>query len=436
MKSFLHETKKRKIRQRAILVGVHKKADKIPLEQDSLDELASLCRTAGAIVVARVNQAVERYNPATLIGSGKVVELDALIKREKADILVFDTILAPSQQVNLEKRLSRQVIDRPALILDIFAIHAKTREARAQVELAQMQYMLPRLAGGWKHLERQEGAIGTRGPGETQLETDRRLVRKRIADLKKKLTEIENERQIQRKGRSELFNICLVGYTNAGKSTVFNKLTGEHLVAENYLFATLDSTTRKLRLSRRNEVLLSDTVGFIRRLPVSLVASFKSTLLEASEADLLLHIIDLSDDEFEERIDTVNGILAEIGAGEIPIVPVFNKIDLKNDPDLFLAISARYPGAHFISAVTGEGLSRLKSDLEHYLERSRVTIELSVESADGRALKLVNSLAYIFDSRAADGGVVKMRARVPKSRLGKLKSKGVDFKIIGDAHGA
>jgi GTP-binding protein HflX len=432
LKSFLHETKKRKIRQRAILVGVHKKADKISLEEESLDELASLCRTAGAIVVGRVNQAVERYNPATLIGSGKVDELDALIRREKADIVVFDTILAPSQQVNLEKRLSRQVIDRPALILDIFAIHAKTREARAQVELAQMQYMLPRLAGGWKHLERQEGAIGTRGPGETQLETDRRLVRKRIADLKKKLTEIESERQIQRKGRSGLFNICLVGYTNAGKSTVFNKLTGEHLVAENYLFATLDSTTRKLRLSRRNEVLLSDTVGFIRRLPVSLVASFKSTLLEASEADLLLHIIDLSDDEFEERIDTVNGILAEIGAGDIPIVPVFNKIDLRNDSDLFLAISARYPGAHFISAATGEGFSRLISDLENYLERSRVTIELSVESADGRALKLISSLAYIFDSRAAKG-VVKMRARLPKSRLGKLKSQGVDFKIIGDA---
>jgi GTP-binding protein HflX len=432
LKSFLHETKKRKIKQRAILVGVHKKTDKIFSEDESLDELASLCRTAGAVVVGRLNQAVERFNPATLIGSGKVDELAGLAKEEKADIVVFDTILAPSQQVNLEKRLSRQVIDRPALILDIFAIHAKTREARAQVELAQMQYLLPRLAGGWKHLERQEGAIGTRGPGETQLETDRRLVRKRIADLKKKLAEIESERQTQRKGRSELFNICLVGYTNAGKSTIFNKLTGEHLLAENYLFATLDSTTRKLWLSRRNEVLLSDTVGFIKRLPVSLVASFKSTLLEASEADLLLHVVDLSDDRFEDRIGTVNEILAEIGAGDIPIIPVFNKIDLRNDPDLFLGISPRYPGAHFVSAATGEGLSRLKSDLENYLERSRVTIELSVESADGRALKLVNSLAYIFDSRAADG-VVKMKARVPKSRLGKLRSRGIDFKIISDA---
>ncbi len=429
MKSFLHETQKRKIRQRAILVEVHKKSERG--REELLDELASLCRTAGAIVVGRMVQGVERFSPATLIGSGKVDELARLVQKEKADIIVFDTILAPSQQVNLEKRLSRQVIDRPALILDIFAIHAKTREARAQVELAQMQYLLPRLAGGWKHLERQEGAIGTRGPGETQLETDRRLVRKRIGDLKKKLGEIEGERQVQRKGRSELFNICLVGYTNAGKSTVFNKLTGEHVSAENYLFATLDSTTRKLRLSRRNEVLLSDTVGFIRRLPVSLVASFKSTLLEVSEADLLLHVIDISDDDFEERIATVNGILEEIGCGDIPVIPVFNKIDLKNDPDLYLAILGRYPGAHFISAATREGFPRLKMDLENYLERSRVTIELSVDAGDTRALKLVNSLAYISEGIAEDG-VVKMKARIPKSRLGKLTGQGVAFTVVGD----
>jgi GTP-binding protein HflX len=435
LKSFLHETQKRKIKQRAILVGVHKKTDRISPEEESLDELASLCRTAGAVVAGQMNQAVERYNPATLLGSGKVDELAALVKEEKADIVVFDTILAPSQQVNLEKRLGKQVIDRPALILDIFAIHAKSREARAQVELAQMQYLLPRLAGGWKHLERQEGAIGTRGPGETQLETDRRLVRKRIAELKKKLTEIESERQIQRKGRSELFNVCLVGYTNAGKSTVFNKLTGENVVAENYLFATLDSTTRKLRLSRRNEVLLSDTVGFIRRLPVSLVASFKSTLLEASEADLLLHVIDISDDDFEERIATVNAILEEIGAGGIPIIPVFNKIDLRNDPDLFMAILTRHPGSHFVSAATGEGLQRLKSDLENYLERSRVTIELSVDASDGRAMKLVTSLAYIFESQAGDG-MVEMKARVPKSSLGRLKGQGVKFKILDDTYGS
>jgi GTP-binding protein HflX len=434
LKSFLHETSKRKIKQRAILVGIYKKSEKTLLYEEPLEELASLCKTAGAVIVGKINQYVERFSPATLMGSGKVTELADMVRVEKADIVVFDTILAPSQQVNLEKRLSRQVIDRPGLILDIFAIHAKTREARTQVELAQMQYLLPRLAGGWTHLERQEGAIGTRGPGETQLETDRRLVRKRISDLKKKLSEIEGERQVQRKGRSDLFNICLVGYTNAGKSTVFNKLTGEHVLAEDYLFATLDSTTRKLHLSRRNEVLLSDTVGFIRRLPVSLVASFKTTLLEASEADLLLHVVDISDEDFEDRISTVNSILEEIGCGDIPIIPVFNKIDLKNDPDLYMAILSRYPGAHFISAATGEGLSRLKSDLEKYLEQSRVTIELTIDATNSRALKLINSIAYIYESRSEDNKV-ELKVRLPKSRLGKLKGQGINFKVAGNVNG-
>jgi GTPase len=433
LKSFLHETSKRKIKQRAVLVGIYKKSDKPLVDEEPLDELASLCRTAGAVIVGRMSQYVERFSPATLMGSGKVAELVDLVRTEKADIVVFDTILAPSQQVNLEKRLSRQVIDRPGLILDIFAIHAKTREARTQVELAQMQYLLPRLAGGWTHLERQEGAIGTRGPGETQLETDRRLVRKRISDLKKKLSEIEGERQVQRKGRSDLFNICLVGYTNAGKSTVFNKLTGEHVLAEDYLFATLDSTTRKLRLSRRNEVLLSDTVGFIRRLPVSLVASFKTTLLEASEADLLLHVIDIADENFEDRITTVNSILEEIGCGDIPIIAVFNKIDLKNDPDLYMAILSRFPGAHFISAASGEGLTRLKSELEKYLEQSRVTVNLTVEAANSRALKLINSLAYITESRSEDG-IVELKVRLPKSRLGKLKGLGINLRVIEDVN--
>ncbi len=428
MKSFFYNTSKRKVNHRAILVGAIKKSERIMPEEESLDELASLCVTAGARVVGRMIQVLERYNAATLIGSGKVEELGRMVGEHKADLVVFDTILAPSQQVNLEKKLQRQVIDRPALILDIFAIHAKTREARTQVELAQMQYLLPRLAGGWSHLERQEGAIGTRGPGETQLETDRRLVRQRIAELKKKLKDIEGERQTQRKGRAELFNVCLVGYTNAGKSTIFNKLTGENVVAENYLFATLDSTTRKVGLSRHHEILLSDTVGFIKRLPVSLVASFKSTLLEASEADLLLHVIDIADSDFEERITTVNGILKEIGAGEIPVIPVFNKIDQRHDPDLFRVLLGRYPGARFVSAASGEGLARLKSDLLDYLERSRVTIRVSLDVADGRSLGLVGSLAEIIESIPQDGAVV-LRARLPEARLGRLKREGINFEL-------
>lgn len=434
MKSFLHETSKKKSKQRAIAVGVCKKGEPGSDGAAPLEELVSLCKTAGAQVVGRLTQVLERYNAATLIGSGKVDELAELTRDRNADIVVFDTVLAPSQQVNLEKRLGMQVIDRPGVILDIFAIHAKTREARAQVELAQMQYMLPRLAGGWSHLERQEGAIGTRGPGETQLETDRRLVRKRITDLKKKLENIEGERHLQRQGRQELFNVCLVGYTNAGKSTVFNRLTGESVTAENYLFATLDSTTRKVKLSAKNQILLSDTVGFIRRLPVTLVASFKSTLLEASEADLLLHVIDIADDYFEERITTVNDILKEIGCEGIPGIPIFNKIDLRNDPDLYRTLIQKYPGARFISAASGEGLSRLKADLEELVENSRVTIQADIAPSEGRVYGILSAIGQVLSSRA-DDGVINLTVRLPQSRLGRLKNEGVKYKVLENANG-
>jgi len=428
LRSFF-ETSKKKIRQRAIVVGVYKKGDSGETGEAILDELSSLCRTAGASVVGRMTQLLDRFNSSTLIGSGKVDELAAHIRERKANLVVFDTILSPSQQVNLEKRLGTQVIDRPALILDIFAIHAKTREARTQVELAQMQYILPRLAGGWTHLERQEGAIGTRGPGETQLETDRRLVRKRIMDLKKKLDNIEGERHIQRKGRGEFFNLCLVGYTNAGKSTLFNRLTGENVVAEDYLFATLDSTTRKVRLPRRNTILLSDTVGFIRNLPVPLVASFKSTLLEASEADLLIHVIDISDREYEERIGTVTQVLDEIGCRGIPVMPVFNKIDRKNDPDLYMGLIRQYPGARFVSASSGEGINKLKEDIENYMEQSRVTILATMNPQDSRGYGLLQSLTYVSETISVDG-VIQFKARLPKSRLGKLKSQGIEFEVL------
>jgi GTP-binding protein HflX len=426
LKSFFEDIQAKKIRQRAIVVGVFKKAAGASHDDDLLDEIVSLCRTAGARVVGRVVQYVDRYNASTIIGSGKVAELASLIKERDADIVVFDTRLSPSQQVNLERSFSRQVIDRPGLILDIFAIHARTREAQVQVELAQLEYLLPRLAGGWTHLERQEGAIGTRGPGETQLETDRRLVRKRIRDLKRKLEAIEGERRIQRKERARLFKVCLVGYTNAGKSTIFNFLTGEEVVAEDYLFATLDSTTRRLKLSGRNEILLSDTVGFIKRLPVFLIASFKSTLQEASGADLLLHVIDIHDRGFEEQIAAVNGILDEIGCRDIPLMNVFNKIDKRNDPDLFRSLLGRYPGSRFISAISGEGMNKLRSDLDQLLETSKVTIIARIEPDQGDKLNLVSSLGHLLDS-FSDDGVLKITVRLPARMLGKLKSEGIEF---------
>jgi GTP-binding protein HflX len=431
LKSFFDGTPKKRLLQRAVAVGIHKKSDYSLNRQNQLDEIVSLCRTAGADVVGRFSQTVDRFNPSTMLGKGKVEELKAFAENMKTNLLVFDTALSASQQMNLEKKLNLQVIDRPGIILDIFALHARTREARAQVELAQFEYLLPRLARGWKHLERQEGAIGTRGPGETQLETDRRLIRLRIRDLKKKLKAIESERLIQRKGRKDIFKVCLVGYTNAGKSSIFNFLTGENITAANYLFATLDSTTRRLGLTGKNEMLLSDTVGFIRKLPVSLVASFKSTLFEVSDADLLIHVIDISDKDFEERISTVNGVLREIDCHNIPVLHAFNKIDKRNDPDLFRILLGKYPGSRFLSAVTGEGSARLIDTLNTRLEKSRTTVVADIPPDDGSQLNLVNSIGQVIDS-VADDGILKVTVKLPINRLGKLKSSGIKFVRIVD----
>jgi GTP-binding protein HflX len=431
LKSFFEETPVKRAKRRAIVVGVYQKEQAADHDEDTLGEIVSLCKTAGARIVGKVVQLVDRYNPSTMLGSGKVDELAALVRERKADLAVFDSGLSPSQQVNLEKRTGIQVIDRPGIILDIFALHARTREARVQVELAQLEYLLPRLAGGWTHLERQEGSIGTRGPGETQLETDRRLVRKRIRDLRRKLASIEIERHTQRKKREGIFKVCLVGYTNAGKSTIFNLLTGDDVLAESYLFATLDSTTRRIKLSGRNHLLLSDTVGFIRKLPVSLVASFKSTLMEVSGADLLLHVVDVSDRECEERIAVVNGILGDIGCGDIQIMHVFNKIDLRNHPDLFRSLLGKYPGTRFVSAVTGEGMKRVISDLESFLERSRVTVTARITSGNREKLNLISSVGHLIDS-VTDDGVLQVRARIPRIALGKLKSEGIELTEMED----
>ena len=426
MKSFFEGQPTKRIKQRAIVVGVYKKNDATHFDEDPLKEIVSLCKTAGARVIGDMTQYVDKFSPATMLGSGKTDDLARLVKEREANLVVFDSGLSPSQQVNLEKAVSTPVIDRPGIILDIFALHARTREAKLQVELAQLEYLLPRLAGGWTHLERQEGSIGTRGPGETQLETDRRLVRKRISDLKNKLKEIETERHTQRKQREGIFKVCLVGYTNAGKSTLFNLLTGEDVLAESYLFATLDSTTRRVKLSGRNMLLLSDTVGFIKKLPISLVASFKSTLMEVSGADLLLHVVDIADRFFEEQISTVNSILTEIGGGDIPIIHIFNKIDLRNDPDLFRSLLGRYPGGRFISASTAEGIGRVRSDLESRLESSKVTITARIGSEEGGKLSLISSLGQLIDSVSEDE-VLTVKARIPRTALGKLSAEGIEL---------
>jgi GTP-binding protein HflX len=346
--------------ERAVLVA-HAGHDRSPggLER-SLAELALLADTAGATVVGSITQRRGTIHPATFIGKGKVGEVNELAAGNNADVVIFDDDLSPAQVRNLEKALTRKVIDRSELILDIFARRARTRESRLQVELAQLEYTLPRLTGMWKHLERQAGGIGTRGPGETQLETDRRMVRERIARLKRELSGVERERETQRRRRRNEFRTALVGYTNAGKSTLFNALTRASVFVEDRLFATLDATTRQMVSRDREVALVTDTVGFIRKLPHHLVASFHSTLVEAIECDLLLHVVDASDDNFRERITAVEQVLETIVAAPRETRLVFNKIDLVDDEETLAALRVDYPTSFQVSARTGAGIDELR----------------------------------------------------------------------------
>ena len=328
-----------------------------------MEELALLADTAGAKVVGTLTQRRGSIHPAHFIGKGKVDELKALVAASDAELVIFDDDLSPAQVKNLEKVTERKVIDRSELILDIFAKRARTRESRLQVELAQLEYTLPHLTGMWKHLERQAGGIGTRGPGETQLETDRRLVRERIARLKEALKSVEKERETQRNRRRREFRAALVGYTNAGKSTLFNALTRSHVFVEDRLFATLDSTTRQMVNRDRDVVLLTDTVGFIRKLPHHLVASFHSTLVEAIEADVLLHVTDAADADFRRQMSAVDDVLDKILAEpRPPRLMVFNKCD-RIDDEHAASLRAEFDGGMVVSATTGEGLDGLRAEL-------------------------------------------------------------------------
>ncbi len=313
--------------ERAVLVGLVHKDQTERQVQEYLDELAFLAETAGAITVKRFTQKLLHPDSKTFIGKGKLEEIRKYIEGKNIRIAIFDDELSGSQITNIEKALDIKTIDRSDLILDIFARRAKTAQAKAQVELAQYQYMLPRLRGMWKHLERLGGGIGTRGPGETEIETDRRIVRDKISLLRKKLAEIDKQALTQRKDRGEFIRVALVGYTNVGKSTIMNLLSKSDVFAENKLFATLDTTTRKV-VFENTPFLFSDTVGFIRKLPHHLVESFKSTLDEVREADILLHVVDISHANYEEQMGVVNHTLREIGAAEKPMITIFNKMDL------------------------------------------------------------------------------------------------------------
>jgi GTP-binding protein HflX len=312
--------------EKVVLIGVmHKDQDQDKVNE-YLDELEFLTYTAGGEVVKRFVQRIDVPNPKTMIGSGKMKEVEVFVDEHEIGSVIFDDELSPGQQRNIEKQLRCKILDRTSLILDIFAQRAQTSYSRTQVELAQYEYLLPRLTGLWTHLERQKGGIGMRGPGETEIETDRRIVRDRISLLKKKLSKIDRQMETQRGNRGSLVRVALVGYTNVGKSTLMNVISKSDVFAENKLFATLDTTVRKVVIGNL-PFLLSDTVGFIRKLPTQLVESFKSTLDEVREADLLLHVVDISHPNFEEHIESVNKILAEIDSGDKKTIMVFNKID-------------------------------------------------------------------------------------------------------------
>lgn len=370
--------KKEALYEKAILIGlITQKQDEEKLNE-YMDELEFLANTAGAVVYKRFTQKLDQPHSRTFVGKGKLEEINSYAKEHEIDTIIFDDELTPSQLKNIEKELDRKIIDRTNLILDIFAQRAETSYARTQVELAQYEYLLPRLTRMWTHLERQKGGIGLRGPGETEIETDRRIIRDRISLLKEKLKSIDKQMSTQRNNRGKLVRVALVGYTNVGKSTLMNVLSKSEVFAENKLFATLDTTVRKVVIGNL-PFLLTDTVGFIRKLPTQLVESFKSTLDEVREADLLIHVVDISHPSFEDHINSVNTILAEIGSADKPTIMVFNKIDNfsyeRKDEDDLTPVTKRnyslddwkktwmakskYPSV-FISALTKENYEELK----------------------------------------------------------------------------
>ena len=400
--------------ERAVLVGLS--CPSFTAQQDAdertMDELRALAETAGAEAVAMTLQRRPSPDPRTFIGEGKAEEVRQLAEVNEATLVLFDNELSPSQTRNLEELTKCTVLDRSALILDIFAQRARTVEGKLQVELAQYQYILPRLAGMWTHLVRQtagggKSPIGTRGPGETQLETDRRHIRKRIDKLKHELEQVRQVRAVQRRQRkkTELPLVAIVGYTNAGKSTLLNTLTGAGIEANDRLFDTLDPTTRKKRISDTQEILLSDTVGFIRKLPHHLVSAFKATLEELAYADLLLHVVDVSDEDWRIQAETVEGVITQLGAQDIPRLMVYNKAD-KCAPDALPYFRADEGVA--ISAKMGEGMETLLSAIEHALGRGKHRVKPLIPYADGAVLDMLHREAQIESTDyAAEGTVVE-----------------------------
>lgn len=412
-------------REKAILVRVILPGQTIG--DDPLDEITGLAETAGARVVSGLVQRRETPDVTAYLGKGKVDELRNLVEHHGADVVIFDNDLAPSQTRNLEQSVGVKVLDRTELILDIFASNAKSNEARLAVELAQLEYSLPRLKRMWTHLSRIKAGIGMRGPGEKQIEEDRRLVETRIHELRNELKTIEKRKERLVASRNDRLTVSLVGYTNAGKSTLMNSLTGAGVYAANKLFATLDTRTRRWMLPSWGPVLLSDTVGFIRDLPHGLIASFKATLEEARQADLLMHVADASNPAVLEQISAVYDVLKELGIEEKDTLLVLNKVDRLEDRGSLIPVLQRYPNAIPISARSREGIDKLHAAASDALSRSFADIDVETSVANGRMLAYLAAHGEIL-SRNYDGERVILHVRLPQRHLGPLHEKGTTFK--------
>jgi GTP-binding protein HflX len=411
-------------KERAILVAavLHTHSD-----GDDLIELTALAESAGAVVVDRFQQKIRKINPTTYIGKGKADQLAERVRRFKADVVIFDNDLSPAQIRELEEIIHIKVLDRSELILDIFATRAQTKQAQLQVELAQLEYTYPRLAGMWSHLDSVAGAggataagtvgaIGTRGPGEQQLEIDRRLVSKRIIDLKKELENIDNRRIREIGARKGMFKICIVGYTNAGKSTLLNALTNAGVLVEDRLFATLDTRTRKWTPAKGVEILISDTVGFVKNLPHQLVASFKATLEEAVNADLLLHIIDAANPDVLKQIESVDKVLGEIGCGEAPVLKVLNKVDVVRKIGDVEMLQTLFPDAVCISAKTGFGLEHLSAAVSAKYRGGEILLRVCSSQSNGKVQSFLRAHGIIVTERYLDSSVL-IDARLGQNQL-------------------
>ncbi|GDX64116.1 GTPase HflX [Chlorobiota bacterium] len=414
--------------ERAIVVSVVKKGGDRIQAMEYLDELAFLAETAGADVIAKVYQERVRPDRATMIGKGKVAEIQEMIEQDDIQSVIFDDDLTPMQVRNLEQEWKIKVLDRSGIILDIFASRARSMEAKTQVELAQLQYLMPRLTRMWTHLSKQFGGIGTKGPGETQIETDRRLIRDRITKLKEKLRDIDMQRKQQRKGRDHMPRFALVGYTNAGKSTLMNMMTGADAYVEDKLFATLDTTVRQCELPNGQLMLLSDTVGFIRKLPTHLVASFRSTLAEAAEADALIHLVDCTHSSFKEHIQVVRDTLESLDIQDKTTLLVFNKIDQLQDTGFIRDLQVEFPGCICISAFKGLNIVSLLDRLQEIALASSTMLQFLLPYDAMKVLPKMYDAGEIAEREDTDDGI-RLSVYVPAEKRDALLRIAGDYVI-------